>query len=219
MMGMVKRHNTDFEYIVGRDSYRVRDWPAGSFETVVDIGANIGIFSAYIRMLQPSARIIAIEPSNDVYSHLCSNTRLFRVETEQIALGDGSPLYWRRRKNILDSVFVKEEDENSYRVESITLSNLFAKYDVDYEKSYMIKLDCEGGEKYLFGDEFSENILRTAEQVSMEVHFRSDESRPSFWPTWYEIDEWVKGLFTHHSIEYYISSKTGGYGHYCIRSR
>jgi FkbM family methyltransferase len=217
MIGLIKGHYKDFDYIVNRDIYKVRDRQPGAFDYVFDIGANIGIFSIYMRMLQPKARIIAIEPSNEAYPYLYLNTRLFGIETEQKALGDGNPLYFRKRNSMINPAFVEDEGEDSYRVESATLSNLFAGYDINYDKNYMIKLDCEGGEKYLFDDEFSENILRAAEQVSMEVHFQSKNTPYDFWPEWHEIDEWIKGLFTHHNIEYYLSSKTGGYGHYCIR--
>ena len=67
--------------ILHRDYYDLRKFSPGSFDTIIDIGANIGMFSLYARFLQPLARIIAIEPHPAIFKILQDNTRRMDIET------------------------------------------------------------------------------------------------------------------------------------------
>ncbi|MFI6766047.1 amino acid adenylation domain-containing protein [Streptomyces sp. NPDC050355] len=57
---------------------------------VVDIGANIGMFSLYVHQLCPSASLYAFEPLAPVYEHLRRNTARFGVPAKTFPLGLGS---------------------------------------------------------------------------------------------------------------------------------
>jgi FkbM family methyltransferase len=219
MVEIHKRHYKEFGNIIGKDIYKVRGWEIGHFDYIIDIGANVGMFSMLMRMLQPQAKVIAVEPAEEAYPYLDLIAEAFSIDVVKKALGNGSPLYFKKRTMMLNAMFVEEEGDDSYEVESITLPELFSQYNIVHGKNCMIKIDCEGGEKYLFGDRETGNILRAAGQVSMEVHFISRGTQFDFWPTWEEIDEWVKDTFTHHTIQYYLSSKHRGYGHFCIRPK
>jgi FkbM family methyltransferase len=55
---------------------------------VVDAGANIGLFAKYVHQLQPTARVLSVEPAPDCYRALASNvSQLTGVVTENCALG------------------------------------------------------------------------------------------------------------------------------------
>ena len=203
--------------IVHKDLYRVQNYPQNYFDYIVDIGANIGIFSVMMRMLHPKATIIAIEPAEETFAYLQQNTNMLNIITERIALGDGSRLYFQERpdKHILNHMFVKEKGEQWS--DSSTLYGLFDRYNMLVKNRYMLKFDCEGGEKSLVNDPFSESIIRNAEHVSMEIHFQSRSTPYKHWLTYDEYNSWVRSAFQDtHSIDYYCSSKNQGYGHYCL---
>lgn len=216
MQSTSKEEWREFGHIVVDDLYRVRDWPTGSFDTIFDIGANIGIFSVFMRMLHPNTTIVAVEPAKGIQECLQNNTNMLNINIENKALGSGCELFFGCREggNTLKSLFLEEEKKNSYSVDSITLPSLFNKYN---SESYMVKFDCEGGEKYLIGDSESERILYNAKQVSMEIHFDSPKTNKYGWPSFNDYNDWINSVFTSHTIDYYKSRGRYGYGHYCIR--
>ncbi|KAK6066801.1 amino acid adenylation domain-containing protein [Seiridium cupressi] len=60
---------------------------------IVDAGANIGLFSLYVKKVFPSAKILAFEPAPETHNFLLKNLKLHNVlgvEPLQIALGSQS---------------------------------------------------------------------------------------------------------------------------------
>lgn len=206
--------------IITKDLYKVQGYPKDYFDYVVDIGANIGVFSVMMRILNPNAQIIAIEPHNETFSYLLQNINMLNISSEQIALGDGSELYFKARddEHILNHMFVKEKSGHS--VNSITLYDIFNRYKLDIKKRYILKFDCEGGEQSLLYTQGSELIIKNAEHVSMEIHFRSKGTPYKHWLPYVDYDAWIKSNFQKtHDIEYYCSRKNQGYGHYCLKKK
>ncbi|MFD4575215.1 FkbM family methyltransferase [Streptomyces sp. NPDC058417] len=57
---------------------------------VVDVGANIGLFTLYVKQQRPRARVLAFEPLPELVAALRANTAAFGldgVETHEVALG------------------------------------------------------------------------------------------------------------------------------------
>jgi len=220
MLNLNGRHYKEFNKIVTEDLYRVRHWKQDAVDYIVDVGANVGIFSLLMRMLHPQAKIVALEPANEAYPYLDTIGRVFSINIERAALGNGNPLYFRKRNMMLDAMFTEERPDNdTYVVDSVTLPEVFARYELDYSKNYLIKLDCEGGEHHLIDNKGSELILSGAIQVSMEIHFRSKATPFAWWPEWDVINSWVRDTFIYHHIDYYTSNKRRGFGHYCIMAK
>ena len=63
-----------------------------SSDTILDVGANTGVYSLVAKTENPKARVIAFEPSRKVYPELKRNIMLnsFEVKTEQIALSNSN---------------------------------------------------------------------------------------------------------------------------------
>lgn len=62
--------------------------------SIVDVGANIGIFSLPVARACPERRVDAFEPQRHVYMHLCANVvlnRLRNVHARQVAVGVAGP--------------------------------------------------------------------------------------------------------------------------------
>jgi FkbM family methyltransferase len=186
-------------------------------DVIIDVGANIGFFSVYARMHFPQARIIAIEPEKINYGYLVQNVQGLGVETYQIALGDNNKFYLDQGKNS-ETMFTGNVN-SQYCVDSTSLSALFAKCAINLNQKYFIKIDCEGGERFLMSDSQAVDIISKSVQTSMEVHFPC-KKRPQFnsFPQWTDWDKWLRNNYSKtHSVKYWHSSKTGGVGVYVLK--
>jgi len=199
--------------IIWEDIYRVRKYHEDSFDYVFDIGAHIGVFSLFTRMRFPEARVVALEPAKGVLNFLHANMKGFRnIAIDKRALGKGGPLYFSPRDHSHSHRFV-EEPTDHYAVESVRLTDLFFQHGCRISDSYMLKIDCEGGEKYLMGDEDAESIMEHAGHVAIEVHFGLFDD----WLQWTEYDKWIRDRFSRRfSVGYHFSSRKVGCGNYIL---
>lgn len=85
-------HETRFIYdeIVRNDTYgaSLADLPADAL--VVDVGANVGVFSLFVKSLLPAASVLAFEPAPAVFEALLRNLERHGAEgvhTSAVALG------------------------------------------------------------------------------------------------------------------------------------
>jgi hypothetical protein len=88
-------HHT-FHRIFARDEYRLAGVPPGAWDTVLDIGAHIGIFA--VRVAPLARRVLSYEPAADNYELLVENVRRFphvRARRLAIAAGRGTAALYR----------------------------------------------------------------------------------------------------------------------------
>jgi FkbM family methyltransferase len=219
------RAKGDFDLIVFQDMCRVRDWGLNYFDIVIDIGANIGVFSIMMRMLHPNARIIAVEPSDRSLDILKSNLDHMDIDIDTRGLGDGSVMhlqYGRKKSPMGDWFSPHKKHKYSHSVKTVPFWKLFKDHNGNLDKKFFVKIDCEGGEQYLIGDTKSEDILVKAHQVFLEIHFKAKKN------PWHSegmiefkaYEEWVNDVFSKtHDIELFHFKIDRGFGHYCIRKK
>lgn len=154
---------------------------------VLDIGANIGIFSRFARQLWPQAKIVAVEPHE-------ANCEYFRVMTHdpnttliQKALGRGK--IYHGLTSVLNGSGetylsaglgypekrMQEEFQTSGRyvpstVPTLMLSELAEAYWRPGMKT-VLKVDCEGAENVIWGHKPSMDVLRNMDYLAMEIHY------------------------------------------------
>ena len=219
---MISNNNNDgkseIKHIITNDIYHVSGFEQDELDFVVDIGANIGVFSVMMRIRHPKSKIVAVEPCIETAYYLEKNTNMLNVDILPYALGNGNKVsFLSIDDNLLRNVFISN-DKDTYQVESLTLGDIFDKQKLDTSQKYLLKFDCEGSEQFLIGDPIAENIIRNSLQTSLEIHFRSEKTPYDFWLDFSSYNNWVYEKFSEsHSIEYYKSRKSGGYGHYCLR--
>lgn len=113
--------------------------------TVIDIGANIGMFVYHVEQYAPK-RVIAIEPQIDNYKQLNALRVFSNVELLNAAVvGEESKdkFYFINADGVKSKVSQIPEEGSVPVLEKITLSDIIARCPT---KSNVLKIDCEGGE-------------------------------------------------------------------------
>ena len=170
---------------------------ANCIKTIIDIGSNLGVFSVFARELFPESRIISLEAMHDTYVLLKQNTQNYNIETYNIALGDGCDLYLDFVPNPYNSAVTKfGRLPSNIRVSSKTLKNIFE--DLKIEAPYVIKMDIEGSELFLYEDTSCIDILRNCCYFTMEYHNMNTLGYTVNKSDW---DKWLSNIFVGFDID------------------
>jgi FkbM family methyltransferase len=140
---------------------------------VIDGGANIGLFSVYIKSKYPNAKIIAIEPDDDNFEMLKKNVAGY----EDIQIKKAGLWSKRMHSRITDKYglgkwgMVTEEIEEKEAItadfNTLTITDILNEYNIQYID--LLKLDIETAEKQLFAENYSEWLPRV-KVIVIELH-------------------------------------------------
>jgi FkbM family methyltransferase len=177
----------------------------GPVGTIVDIGANIGLFTLRSKQLWPHARVIAIEPHPGNFAHLVEHieiNRLANVQPLNIGVADKCgciDLYLSPRNIGGHSMYTNKEGASSISVPVSTLADTLAENHSD-DPGLLLKIDCEGCEYAILS-----NLTREmATRISCII----------FEPT--------ESLYDVHALLEHLESlgfQTSRFGHLCVASR
>lgn len=126
-------------------------------ETIVDVGANIGLASIFLASQFPEARLLAVEPDPETHQALEANLRRL-PNPSQIA----SVAIWSDRSGICRANHSTQQDRISYLeprsatdadclrdvLESVTMHDLLSL--LEEPRIDLLKIDTEGAEIELF---------------------------------------------------------------------
>jgi FkbM family methyltransferase len=183
-----------FEYhlineVVANDCYRISNLNLQKeIPTIVDVGANIGIFSYYAHTKYPKAKIYSFELMEDNYQK--AKKRLLDIENIKLynkgVIGDSNPCGVFTNENNPGGHKVIFEDSKDYcnknrflnkhiplEVEYIKFSEIFeslAGTSID-----LLKLDCEGGEYDILFQCEKLNYFDRIKNIVMEIHGRTSQ--------------------------------------------
>lgn len=128
------------------------------FDLVLDIGANVGIFSVYAAKANTTARIYSFEPSGEAFARLNQNIKannLENVTTYNVAVADktGFLTFYEPEGHLtngsLEVSFASHYDKAPRKRMTIAVSgNLFEEL-MRESKKILVKIDTEGAEAYV----------------------------------------------------------------------
>ena len=133
-----------------------------SYDIVLDIGANIGLFTI---LSENAKKIICIEPLKQAIpllkKNILENNLSKKTNIINAAVGKKGKLIIEVDKKLNLSRIVNKKNKNTYEVKSFHLKDLIKKY-----KSNFLRLDVEGYEyEILF-----KKIPKEINKISMEFH-------------------------------------------------
>jgi FkbM family methyltransferase len=153
-------------------------------DTVVDIGANVGVFTLWAASRDPHVRVIALEPSLRICDFLrrnvCANG-LDNVTVIQAAAGGqkGEAILYSRGPEAWNTLYCRDNFGSMFRplarTEVVTLDDLFDRFAV--WKCSLLKLDCEGAEYEVLLNARPETLNRIG-NIAMEYHVGLNEHSP-----------------------------------------
>jgi FkbM family methyltransferase len=154
-----------------RDGYRLRAAPLRPSATVIDIGANIGMFALYVATEGQAARVCCYEPFPESFALLRRNgeqNHLDAIQPFQFAVAGARG---QRRMQVgacygWNTLFGSSGD-GSIAVECVTLADVFERQQI--ERCHFLKLDCEGSE-YEILLQAPAAVLARVERVALEYH-------------------------------------------------
>jgi len=145
---------------------------ADSPEVVVDLGANVGLFSLYALSLWPSAQVHSLEAGSNTYKVLFCNKELnceFDWHTYQYAIWerDGEIDFEDCVASSTSSRIARGQAAEAGKVPAITLDT-FCSTHVDNPTISFVKMDIEGAEEAVL--QSSVHLLGRIQNLVVEVH-------------------------------------------------
>jgi FkbM family methyltransferase len=136
--GLVGRDNDAWLWVetFNSDEYRLESLGLQDIRLVVDVGASIGVFSAYIHGLYPKARIIAVDPNTRTHELLELNAGEFATIIHGAVFHGGTPALMRGDLDFQATVMTVKEGEGE-AIEVVDFQKLISPH------CDLLKLDCE----------------------------------------------------------------------------
>jgi FkbM family methyltransferase len=154
--------------VVGLREYLPHGIAVAPGDTVIDIGGNIGTFAVLAASL--GAKVIVAEPDPENLALLRENISLNGLDAAVLPVAISrergqATLSCSEGGGAYHSIMRSAASERTYRVDTISLADLFDQCEV--ERCDLLKIDCEGAEYAIF-ESFPD--FRRIRQLAMEYH-------------------------------------------------
>ena len=152
------------------NEYDVEDFEINTNDTVIDIGAHIGLFSLLVSQLCKTGKILSFEPVSENFDLLVSNLKLNHIKNilpfnMAVSKNSGRLDLFLNNDQSAHSIFSKSSE--SINVESTSLQKIFEEHKISSCK--ILKLDCEGAE-YEIIDSLPSEYLDKIQNMVIEYH-------------------------------------------------
>ena len=152
------------------NEYSIEDFQIAQNDTIIDIGAHIGLFSLLVSQLCKTGKILSFEPISENFDLLVSNLKLNHVNNVlpfnlAVSKNLGRLELFLNNDQSAHSIFSK--NLKSISVESTSLQKIFDENKISSCK--LLKLDCEGAE-YEIIDSLPPECFDKIQNMAIEYH-------------------------------------------------
>lgn len=142
--------------------------------TVIDVGANIGIVTQYMR--DYAKKVYAIEPSPEHFEALKKNVEFNKwdnVETFECAISsiDGEAELSQFEPNRTSHSIALDHGGKKVKVKTVRFDTFFAQNKI--KEVDFVKFDVEGAEDMILRSEGFKNVADKIKAIEVEFHFPS----------------------------------------------
>ncbi len=152
-----------------------------TFETVVDVGANVGLWTEYIRTVADVNKIYLVEPNKtalQILNKTYGNDSDVSIAENAMSNFDGKlELFIDAENSLISSIVSKHKEDNfpqtsgKISVDSIRFDTFVKKYDI--KKIDLMKVDIESAEYDLF-DSMTEFDFSLIQNILVEYHLNDE---------------------------------------------
>jgi len=149
---------------------------------VIDIGANIGVFSL-LALADGAAKVYAYEPSAESFSVFSRNIRENgvedRVQVERVAVSDtaGAMVKFPVTSSRENAMITGDTSAEYLMTPTDTLQSLIDRHEL--ERVDLLKLDCEGAEQAILLST-PDSLWRRIRDIRLEFHYEGDATLRPF---------------------------------------
>lgn len=169
---IIKQFNNDFYYYL-KDQEEL---------TLIDLGANIGLFSMFVSPVCETIFSVEPTPSHfDLMNELVELSGIKNINTHNIAIGteDGEAnFHIHERNSTMNSFVTHRTDPHSDKIVTVktkTLNSFINSLDID--RVGFVKMDIEGFENEVIFEDSFEDALSKIDGLYVEVHDYEDSGR------------------------------------------
>jgi FkbM family methyltransferase len=151
--GMVGRNNDAWLVVevMSNDEYRLKNLQLNNINTIVDIGASIGVFAVLAHQLFPTAKISCVDPNPHTFDLLKLNTQKFsKVVKGCVSYNKNSYMVFSDMD--CEASITTHSNDGAYKVKSYKLRDIIP------NGCDLLKMDCEGIEYDIFEQEDLSNV-------------------------------------------------------------
>ena len=150
-----------YSEVAVEDSYGVFSYARRAKpQVIVDIGANIGVFSKLCSMMFPEADIYAYEPNPSPVTWLRQNAVGTRIRVMPVAVGETFGVV--KLDTTCDSTNSQVKDDGDLPVQCVAASGVAEGREIDF-----LKMDCEGSEWSILRDP---SLLGRSKEFCLAYH-------------------------------------------------
>ncbi|MCC5938230.1 MAG: FkbM family methyltransferase [Lunatimonas sp.] len=139
-------------------------------QTVVDLGANIGLYTLFTKREHPEAQVICVEPDPANFELLRKNTNPYNgIYLEQAGIWHSAVTLELKNPHGYPFTIYSEENLVSGNVQAVSMDWIVTKYQL--KRIDLLKVDIEGAERMLFSRDY-QNWLKRVKILQIELHDR-----------------------------------------------
>lgn len=162
--------------IVENDCYGVRNMTLNPGDVVVDVGANVGLFTMYAALKWPGVKVVAVEPMPSTFGMLWTNVchhglqdRVTLINRAVAPLPGKVQLAMSMAGSACGSAFTRQTADREahwrFEAETISLDQIFEQHVPG--RCALLKMDCEGAEHATL---MSTRVLDRVDRLRAELH-------------------------------------------------
>jgi len=141
---------------------------SGKIPLIVDCGAHIGVSVLWFAARFPEAHIVAVEPAPDNFALLTRNCRGLDVDLKNAGIGAADGMAHLDMEGRASYGYETNLKGDGHPIEAVTLKTVLASKPASRYTPFLLKVDIEGAEKWLFSVDHA--LLNEFPVILMELH-------------------------------------------------